>query len=87
MVGWALWGIAFFFILRVARLDRRLVRFRVPGTPAAAYLGHIGRWRRALYTAEGQPLIGQTRLAFGLFVVFSVLGVIVFERFPLMATR
>ena len=81
-LGWLLWGISFFFILRTARLDRRLVQYRVPGTPAGAYLQHFGRWRRALYTAEGQALIAPTRWALALFFVFFLLGVIVFETAP-----
>jgi hypothetical protein len=78
-VAWALLGFGIFFLLRTARLDRRLQRFRAPGVPAASYLGKFGRWRRELYTAEGQPLIGPTRLAFSLFCVASVLGVLIFE--------
>lgn len=85
MIGWALWGVAFFFILRTARLDRRLVQFRVPGTPAGAYLREFGRWRRAQYTAEGQALIGQTRMALALFFIFFLLGVLVFETYPAVA--
>ena len=79
VVGWALLGSGIFFLLRTARLDRRLRQFRTPGIPRAAYLGPFGRWRRELYTAEGQPLIGPTRLAFGLFWVASLLGVLVLE--------
>ena len=82
MIGWALWGVAFFFILRTARLDRTLVQFRAPGTPRGAYLREFGRWRRAQYTAEGQALIGRTRVAFALFLIFFLLGVLVFETYP-----
>jgi hypothetical protein len=81
-LGWVLWGISFFFLLRTARLDRRLVKFRVPDAPAGAYLQQFGRWRRALYTAEGQALIAPTRWALALFFVFFLLGVIVFETAP-----
>lgn len=81
-LGWLLWGISFFFLLRTARLDRRLVHYRVPGTPRGAYLKEFGRWRRALYTAEGQALIAPTRWALALFFVFFLLGVIVFETAP-----
>ena len=77
-----LWGISFFFLLRTARLDRRLVRYRVPGTARGAFLQEFGRWRRALYTAEGQALIAPTRWALALFFVFFLLGVIVFETAP-----
>jgi hypothetical protein len=79
-VGWALLGIGIFFLLRTARLDRRLQRFRATRVPAASYLGRFGRWRRELYTAEGQPLIAPTRLAFSLFCVASLLGVLIFEN-------
>jgi hypothetical protein len=79
-VGWALLGIGIFFLLRTARLDRRLQRFRATGVPAASYLGRFGRWRRELYTAEGQPLIAPTRLAFSAFCVASLLGVLIFEN-------
>jgi hypothetical protein len=81
-LGWLLWGISFFFLLRTARLDRRLVQYRVPGTPRGAFLQEFGRWRRALYTAEGQPLIAATRWALALFLIFFLLGVIVFETAP-----
>jgi len=80
VVAWALLGIAIFFLLRTALLDRRLQRFRAPGVPAASYLGRFGRWRRELYTAEGQPLIAPTRLAFSLFCVASLLGVLILEN-------
>jgi hypothetical protein len=79
-VGWALVGIGILFLLRTARLDRRLQRFRASGVPAASYLGKFGRWRRELYTAEGQPLIAPTRLAFSLFCVASLLGALIVEN-------
>lgn len=82
MLGWLLWGISFYFLLRTARLDRRLVQYRLPGTPAGAYLKQVGRWSRALYTDEGQALIAPTRWALALFLVFFLLGVIVFETAP-----
>ena len=81
-LGWLLWGVSFFFLLRTARLDRRLVQHRVPGTPRGAFLQEFGRWRRGLYTAEGQSLIAPTRWALALFVIFFLLGVIVFETAP-----
>jgi hypothetical protein len=81
-LGWVLWGISFFFLLRTARLDRRLVKFRVADAPAGAYLREFGRWRRALYSPEGQALIAPTRWALALFFVFFLLGVIVFETAP-----
>jgi hypothetical protein len=82
IIGWALLGIGILFLLRTARLDRRLQRFRAPGVPAAAYLGKLGRWRRDLYTAEGHPLTGPTRQAFALFCVASLLGVLVLSNAP-----
>jgi hypothetical protein len=78
--GWALVGIGIFFLLRTAWLDRRLQRFRAPGVLPASYLGKFGRWRRELYTAEGQPLIAPTRLAFSLFCVASLLGALIVEN-------
>jgi len=81
-IGWTLLGIGIFFLLRTARLDRRLQKFRAPGMPAAAYLGKLGRWRRDLCTAEGQPLTGPTRRAFALFCVASLLGVLVLNYVP-----
>ena len=79
VVGWAFLGLGIFFLLRTAWLDRRLLRFRAPGVPAASYLGEFGRWRRDLYTTEGQPLAASTRRAFALFYVASLLGVLVLE--------
>ena len=79
-VGWALLGVGILCLLRTARLDRRLQRFRAPGMPAAYYLRNIGRWRRDLYTPEGQPLIAPTRLAFAVFCVASLLGALILEN-------
>jgi hypothetical protein len=50
--------------------------------PAAAYLGPFGRWRRALYAAEAQPLIVPTRLAFTLFWVTFLLGALMLSDAP-----
>ena len=80
MVGWGLLGLGIFFLLRAAWLDRRLQKLRAPGKPAAAYLGPFGRWRRELYTVEGQSLIGPTRLAFTLFCIASLVGALVLSR-------
>ena len=81
-VGWAFLGTGIFFLLRTALLDRRLQRFRAQGVPAASYLEKFGRWRRDLYTPEGQPLIASTRRAFALFCVASLLGVLILESAP-----
>jgi hypothetical protein len=78
-IRWVLLAIGIYFLLRTAWLDRRLQRFRSAGAPAAAYLGKFGRWRRDLYTSEGQPLIASTRRAFALFCIFSLLGVLILE--------
>ena len=78
-IGWALLGIGIYFLLRAAWLDRGLQRFRSAGAPAASYLGKFGRWRRNLYTPEGQPLSASTRRAFALFCVFSLLGALILE--------
>ena len=82
IVGWAFLGIGIFFLLRTAWLDRRLLRFRAPGVPAASYLREFGRWRRDLYTTEGQPLTAATRWSFALFCVASLLGVLILENWP-----
>ena len=79
-VGWAFLGIGIFFLLRTARLDRRLLRFRAPGVPAASYLGKFGRWRRDLYKPEGQALRASTWRAFAVFCVFSLLGALILEN-------
>ena len=79
-LGWAFLGIGIFFLLRTARLDRRLQRFRSPGVPASSYLGKFGRWRRDLYTPDGQPLIASTRRAFALFCVAALLGALIIEN-------
>jgi hypothetical protein len=78
-IGWALLSIGIFLLLRTAWLDRRLQRFRAPDVPAASYLGRFGRWRRDLYTPEGQALRVSTRRAFALFCVFSLVGVLILE--------
>jgi hypothetical protein len=80
VVGWAFLGIGIFFLLRAARLDRRLQQFRSPGVSASSYLGKFGRWRRDLYTSDGQALIASTRLAFALFCVAALLGAIIIEN-------
>jgi len=78
-LGWAFLGIGIFFLFLTALLDRRLQRFRSPGVPPSSYLGKFGRWRRDLYTPEGQPLIASTRRAFALFCVASLLGALIIE--------
>ena len=80
VVGWGLLAVAVAALLRAAQLDRRLQRYRAPGTPAAAYLGPLGRWRRDLYTAEGHPFIWPTRRAFAVFCVASLIGALVLEN-------
>ena len=79
IAGWALMGAAILALLCATWLDRRLQAYRVPGTPRAAYLGPVGRWRRALYTAEGQALIAPTRWAFLVFCVGTLAGALVLE--------
>ena len=78
-IGWALLSIGIFLLLRTVWLDRRLQRFNAPDTPAASYLGRFGRWRRDLYTPEGQSLRASTRRAFALFCVVSLLAVLILE--------
>jgi hypothetical protein len=78
-IGWVLLSIGIFLLLRTAWLDRRLQRFRAPDVPAASYLGRFGRWRRDLYTPEGQALRAAARQAFVLFCVLSLLGVLILE--------
>jgi hypothetical protein len=80
VVGWGLLVVAIVSLLRAALLDRRLQHYRAPGTPAAAYLGPLGRWRRDLYTAEGHPLIWPTQQAFAVFCVASLIGALVLEN-------
>jgi hypothetical protein len=80
VVGWALLAIGILFLLRTALLDRRLQQFRAPQAPAASYLGKFGRWRRELYTSDGQPLISTTRWAFAMFCGASLLGALVLEN-------
>ena len=80
VIGWALLAIGIFFLIRIAWLDRRLQQFRAPGVPAASYLGKFGRWRRELYTPDGQPLIATTRWAFAVFCGASLLGALVLEN-------
>ena len=79
-VGWAFLGIAIFSLLRTAWLDRRLQRFRSPEAPAASYIGKFGRWRRDLYTSDGQPLIASTRRAFALFCLTALLAALIIEN-------
>jgi hypothetical protein len=78
--GWGFLGIGIFFLLGAARLDRRLQQFRSPRVPASSYLRKFGRWRRDLYTPDGQPLIASTRWAFALFCVASLLGALILEN-------
>ena len=77
IAGWALLAIGMFFLLRTARLDRRLQQVRAPGMPATAYLGPIGRWRRELYRPEGQAMIRPIRAAFATFCIASLLGALI----------
>jgi hypothetical protein len=77
--GWILIGVAIVSLVRAARLDRRLQRYRSPGSPRAAYLGPVGRWRRSLYTTEGQSLIGPTRWAYLVFCAAALVGALLLE--------
>ena len=81
-IGWILIGAGAFFTFRLAWLDRRLLPFRKPGTPAAAYLGRFGRWRRALYTADGQTLVSAVWWTEVWMLVFFALGIIMLETAP-----
>ena len=82
IVGWGLLAIGTFFLLRTARLDRRLQKFRAQEAPRAAYLGQLGRWRRELYSAEGQPLIRPTRWSYALFCIAWLIGVLLLNNAP-----
>ena len=79
IAGSILLAFAVLALLWTARLDRRLQRHRTPNTPRAAYLGPIGRWRRANYTAEVHGLLAPTRWAFALFCLLALAGALVRE--------
>ena len=79
IAGWLLLGLAVLALLWTARLDRQLRGLRKPGTPRAAYLGPVGRWRQAYYTDEAREILPRTRWAFGLFCVMALLGALVLE--------
>jgi hypothetical protein len=59
VLGWILIGVAAFFAGAMHRADRRMQAFRAPGGRASAYLLVPLRWKRELYTAEGQELVGK----------------------------
>ena len=65
VLGWVLIAVAAFFAVAMHRADRRMQAFRVPQARASAYLLVPLRWKRELYTAEGQALVGKAwRLMF-----------------------
>lgn len=59
VVGWALFAAGAWHALRTSSLDRQMQRYRVPGASPAAYFFVPLRWRRRLYTEEGQALVGE----------------------------
>ncbi len=59
LAGWALIAVAAMLAVAMHRADRRMQTFRAPGQPAGSYGMVPLRWKRALYTADGQKLVGR----------------------------
>jgi hypothetical protein len=59
VLGWILIGVAAFFAVAMHRADRQMQAFRAPGVRPSAYFLVPLRWKRELYTAEGQELVGK----------------------------
>jgi hypothetical protein len=57
--GWILFGVAALLAVAMHRADQRMQAFRAPGAPHSAFRIVPLRWRRELYTAEGQALVGR----------------------------
>jgi len=58
-LGWLLIGVAAYFAIAMDRADRQMQAFRVPDAKPNAYSLVPVRWKRSLYTAEGQRLVGK----------------------------
>jgi hypothetical protein len=57
VLGWILIAVAAFFAAAMHRADRRMQAFRAPGARASAFFLVPLRWKRELYTVEGQELV------------------------------
>jgi hypothetical protein len=65
ILGWSLISLAALSAVAMHRTDRRLQAFRAPDAPTSAFLLAPLRWKRELYTREGQELVGKAwRLMF-----------------------
>jgi len=58
-LGWLLIGVAAYLAIAMNRADRHMQAFRVPNAKPNAYALVPIRWKRSLYTAEGQRLVGR----------------------------
>ena len=74
VAGWALIALAAMLAIGMHRADRRMQDFRAPGQPAGAYRMVPLRWRRALYTADGQKLVGTAWRLMALMYVVALGG-------------
>ncbi len=74
VAGWALIAIAAMLAVGMHRADRRMQAFRSPDQPAGAYLMVPLRWRRKLYTADGQKLVGTAWRLMALMYVVALAG-------------
>jgi len=74
VVGWALIAGAAALAIRMNLLDRRMQQFRAPDMPATAYFFVPVRWRRHLYTPDGQELVGKAWRTMALMYAVGLVG-------------
>ena len=76
VLGWTLVAGAAALAIRMNLLDRRMQQFRAPGMPATAYIFVPVRWRRRLYTPDGQELVGKAWRTMALMYALGLLGAV-----------
>jgi hypothetical protein len=76
IIGWACFGVAAFYAIRLWWLDRRLQTFRAAGARGSAFLFVPVRWQDELYTTEGRPLITSAWRSLGAMAMWFVVGAV-----------
>ena len=79
-LGWLLIAVAAFLALAMHRADRRMQAFRAPDAPAGAFFLVPLRWKRALYTPEGQEWVAKAWRFMFLMYGAALLGVVLLSQ-------
>jgi hypothetical protein len=74
IIAWAIIAVSVFHALRMHQDDRRLQKFRTPGTPAYQYLFVPIRWQRRLYLPEAHAMVLRLWRTLALMYLFAAVG-------------